>query len=71
VFVFGFTGAVIGGLDSPVGALIGGVGIGLLLNYVAAYAGGDLQTLAALAVLVLVLMVKPNGLFSTTASRRV
>jgi branched-chain amino acid transport system permease protein len=71
VFVFGFTGAVIGGLDSPVGALIGGVGIGLLLNYVAAYAGGDLQTLAALAVLVLVLMVKPNGLFSSTASRRV
>jgi branched-chain amino acid transport system permease protein len=71
VFVFGFTGAVIGGLDSPVGALIGGVGIGLLLNYVAAYAGGDLQTLAALAVLVLVLMLKPNGLFSSTASRRV
>jgi branched-chain amino acid transport system permease protein len=71
VFVFGFTGAVIGGLDSPVGAILGGVGIGLLLNYVAAYAGGDLQTLSALAVLVLVLMVRPSGLFSTTASRRV
>jgi branched-chain amino acid transport system permease protein len=71
VFVFGFTGAVIGGLDSPVGAIIGGVGLGVLLNYVAAYFGGDLQTLAALAVLVLVLMVKPSGLFSTTATRRV
>ena len=71
VFVFGFTGAVIGGLDSPVGAILGGVGIGLLLNYVAAYAGSDLQTLSALAVLVLVLMVKPSGLFSTTATRRV
>jgi branched-chain amino acid transport system permease protein len=71
VFVFGFTGAVIGGLDSPVGAILGGVGIGLLLNYVAAYAGSDLQTLSALAVLVLVLMLKPSGLFSTTATRRV
>ena len=71
VFVFGFTGAVIGGLDSPVGAILGGVGVGLLLNYVAAYAGSDLQTLSALAVLVLVLMVKPSGLFSTTATRRV
>jgi branched-chain amino acid transport system permease protein len=71
VFVVGFTGAVIGGLDSPVGAILGGVGIGLLLNYVAAYFGGDLQTLSALAVLVLVLMVRPSGLFSTTASRRV
>jgi branched-chain amino acid transport system permease protein len=71
VFVFGFTGAVIGGLDSPVGAILGGVGLGVLLNYVAAYAGSDLQTLSALAILVLVLMLKPSGLFSTAASRRV
>jgi branched-chain amino acid transport system permease protein len=71
VFVFGFTAAVIGGLDSPVGAIVGGLGLGVLLSYVASYAGGDLQTLSALAVLVFILMVKPNGLFSTTATRRV
>lgn len=71
VFVFGFTAAVIGGLDSPVGAIIGGLGLGVLLSYVAAYAGGDLQTLSALAVLVFILMVKPSGLFSSTVSRRV
>ena len=71
VFVFGFTAAVIGGLDSPVGAIIGGLGLGVLLSYVASYAGGDLQTLSALAVLVFILMVKPSGLFSTTQSRRV
>lgn len=71
VFVFGFTAAVIGGLDSPVGAIIGGLGLGVLLSCVASYAGGDLQTLSALAVLVFILMVKPSGLFSTTASRRV
>jgi branched-chain amino acid transport system permease protein len=71
VFVFGFTAAVIGGLDSPVGAIVGGVGLGVLLSYVAAYLGGDLQTLSALAVLVFILMVRPNGLFTTTATRRV
>ena len=71
VFVFGFTAAVIGGLDSPVGAIIGGLGLGVLLSYVASYAGGDLQTLSALVVLVFILMVKPSGLFSTTVGRRV
>ena len=71
VFVFGFTAAVIGGLDSPVGAIIGGLGLGVLLSYVASYAGGDLQTLSALAVLVFILMVKPSGLFSTSVGRRV
>ena len=71
VFVFGFTAAVIGGLDSPVGAIVGGLGLGVLLSCVASYLGGDLQTLSALAVLVFILMVKPNGLFTTTATRRV
>ena len=71
VFVFGFTAAVIGGLDSPVGAIVGGLGLGVLLSCVASYFGGDLQTLSALAVLVFILMVKPNGLFTTTATRRV
>jgi branched-chain amino acid transport system permease protein len=71
VFVFGFTAAVIGGLDSPVGAILGGLGLGVLLSYVASYAGGDLQTLAALGVLVFILMVRPSGLFTTTATRRV
>ena len=71
VFVFGFTAAVIGGLDSPVGAIVGGLGLGVLLSCVASYFGGDLQTLSALAVLVFILMVKPNGLFTTSATRRV
>ncbi len=71
VFVFGFTAAVIGGLDSPVGAVVGGLGLGVVLAYVSGYAGGDLVALAALAVLILVLMVRPSGLFSSTASRRV
>ena len=42
VFVLGFTGAIVGGLDSPVGAVVGGVVTGLVLSYVSGYLGSDL-----------------------------
>jgi branched-chain amino acid transport system permease protein len=71
ILVFGFTAAVIGGLDSPPGAVLGGMILGLVLSYVSGYEGASLVTLAALAVLVAVLMVRPGGLFSTTRERRV
>lgn len=71
ILVFGFTAAVVGGLDSPVGAVVGGVLLGLTLSYLAGYAGSDVVTLGALVVLVLVLMVRPNGLFARAAARRV
>ena len=71
IFVLGFTAAVIGGLDSPAGAIAGGVILGVLLNYVGGYLGSDLVQLFGLVILVLVLMVRPSGLFSTTAARQV
>jgi len=71
ILVFGFTAAVLGGLDSPVGAVVGGLLLGLLLSYLAGYAGSDIVTLGALAVLVAVLLVRPNGLFAATGGRRV
>ncbi len=71
IFVLGFTAAVIGGLDSPAGAIVGGVILGVLLNYVGGYLGSDLVLLFGLVILVLVLMVRPSGLFSTTAARQV
>lgn len=71
ILIFGFTAAVLGGLDSPVGALVGGVLLGLALSYVSGYEGSSLVTLAALAVLVIVLMVRPGGLFSSSRARRV
>jgi branched-chain amino acid transport system permease protein len=71
IFVLGFTAAVIGGLESPAGAIAGGVIIGVLLNYVGGYLGSDLVLLFGLVILVLVLMVRPSGLFSTTAARQV
>jgi branched-chain amino acid transport system permease protein len=71
VLISGFVAAVLGGLDSPPGAVLGGLALGLVLSYVAGYEGSDLVPLAALVVLVLVLMIRPAGLFSASAERRV
>jgi branched-chain amino acid transport system permease protein len=71
ILISGFVAAVLGGLDSPPGAVIGGVVLGLALSYVSGYEGSALQPLAALVILVVVLMVRPSGLFSATKERRV
>ncbi|AIJ22082.1 branched-chain amino acid ABC transporter permease [Amycolatopsis methanolica] len=71
VLVFGFTAAVIGGLDSPPGAVVGGVALGVVLSFVSGYLGPDIVTLGALVVLIVVLMVRPHGLFGAGARRRV
>jgi branched-chain amino acid transport system permease protein len=73
IFVYGFTAAVIGGLDSPAGAVTGGLLIGLALSYAGGYlpSGANLVPVVALGILVLVLMVRPDGLFSATKVRRV
>jgi branched-chain amino acid transport system permease protein len=71
ILIFGFTAAVLGGLDSPVGAVVGGVLLGLALSYVSGYEGSSLVTLAALVILIAVLMIRPGGLFSSTQERRV
>jgi branched-chain amino acid transport system permease protein len=71
IFVLGFTAAVIGGLDSPLGAVVGGVLLGVVLSYAGGYLGSSLVLVYGLVVLALVLMVRPSGLFSTAATRRV
>jgi branched-chain amino acid transport system permease protein len=71
VLIYGFTAAVLGGLDSPIGAVVGGMVLGLALSYVSGYDSSSTVTLAALVMLIAVLMIRPGGLFSTTAERRV
>jgi branched-chain amino acid transport system permease protein len=71
VVVFGFVAAVLGGLDSPVGSVVGGLLLGLGLSFVSGYLGSDLVALAALAILMVVLLVRPGGLFSHARARRV
>lgn len=72
LIVFGFVAAVLGGLDSPVGAIVGGLILGLALTYVSGYVprGSGLVSLAALVILMVVLLVRPGGLFSATKARR-
>jgi branched-chain amino acid transport system permease protein len=71
VVVFGFVAAVLGGLDSFVGAVVGGLVLGLTNTYVSGYLDSSLVTLAALAILVAVLLLKPGGLFSSSVARKV
>jgi branched-chain amino acid transport system permease protein len=71
IFVLGFTAAVIGGLDSPVGAVVGGLILGVALNYVGGYLGSNLVPIFGLAALIVILMIRPSGLFSASTSRQV
>jgi branched-chain amino acid transport system permease protein len=71
VLVFGFTGAIIGGLDNPLGAVVGALAVGLGLSYVSGYIGSDLAPLGGLVILIAVLMVRPRGLFSFGKQRQV
>ncbi|MER6626456.1 branched-chain amino acid ABC transporter permease, partial [Streptomyces sp. NPDC000931] len=71
VFVFGITAAVVGGLDNPFGAVIGGLLIGLGKSYVSGFLGPELATLAALVIVVAVLSVRPDGILSRPTARKV
>jgi branched-chain amino acid transport system permease protein len=71
VVVFGFVAAVLGGLDSPLGAVVGGLILGVSLSFVSGYVGSQLVALAALVILMLVLTLKPGGLFAQAPERRV
>jgi branched-chain amino acid transport system permease protein len=71
LLIYGFTAAVIGGLDSPVGAVIGGLLLGILLSYGDDYVSNNIETMYALIILIAVLMVRPAGLFSRSSTRRV
>ncbi|HYB85545.1 MAG TPA: branched-chain amino acid ABC transporter permease [Streptosporangiaceae bacterium] len=71
IFVLGFTAAVIGGLDSPLGAVVGGLILGVVLNYVGGYLGSNLVPIFGLAALIVILMFRPSGLFAVSTSRQV
>ncbi|MDM0013744.1 branched-chain amino acid ABC transporter permease [Variovorax sp. J22P168] len=56
---------IVGGLDSVLGALVGGVFIGLVEALAGSYLGGEYRMLATFVVLIVVLMIRPYGLFGT------
>jgi branched-chain amino acid transport system permease protein len=62
---------VIGGLESPVGALVGGLVTGLTISYVGGYLGSGLEPLGALVLLTVALTARPEGIFARSQARQV
>lgn len=74
LLIFSFAAATLGGLDSPGGAVVGGVVIGLAQSLVPGYVGfigTELSLVPALAVMLIVLLLRPAGLFGTKKVSRV
>jgi branched-chain amino acid transport system permease protein len=79
VLIYAFAAAVLGGIDSPIGAVVGGLLLGVLLNmlsYLSQYGAFDwfteeLRLPAALLIILVVLVVKPTGLFGRPEVKRV
>ena len=74
ILLYGFAGAVVGGLNSPGGAVIGGFAVGVVENIAGTfipYFGSELRLTIALILIVGVLMVRPSGLFGRRTVTRV
>jgi len=74
ILIFAFASAVLGGIDSPFGAVAGGLMLGVGLNLIGNYVdfvGSDLRLPVALLVILIVLLVRPAGLFGKPVTRRV
>ncbi|HUJ92538.1 MAG TPA: branched-chain amino acid ABC transporter permease [Gaiellaceae bacterium] len=74
VLLYAFAAAVLGGLESPAGAVVGGLALGVFLNLIGQYVGfatSELRLPIAFFVLLVVLLVKPHGLFGRKQVRRV
>ena len=70
LLVSGFIAAVIGGLESLLGAVIGGLFLGLVISFVLIYLNGGLFFIAPFVVLLLVLFIRPQGIIGAKAGRR-
>ena len=74
ILIYAFAGAVLGGLESPVGAVAGGLGLGIMLALMGQYVHAvtpEMRLPVALVVLLVVLLVRPAGLFGRVVVRRV
>ena len=74
VLIYAFAAAVLGGLESPVGAVVGGLALGVMLDMLGTYVHpvtSELRLPVALGILLVVLLVKPAGIFGRVVVRRV
>ena len=71
ILLYAFAGALLGGIDSPAGAVLGGFIVGVLENVVGVYLGTELKLTVALVIIIGVLVVRPSGLFGRVHVARV
>ena len=80
VLLYAFAAAVLGGLESPIGAVVGGLTLGVVLNLLGRYSGdvlgydlfgGQMRLAGGLVVILAVLLIRPTGLFGRAAAKRV
>jgi branched-chain amino acid transport system permease protein len=74
VLIYAFAAAVLGGVESPAGAVVGGLAIGVAINLLGTYVDfvtPELELPVAFAVLIGVLVLRPSGLFGRAVVRRV
>ena len=74
VLIYAFAAAVLGGLESPVGAVVGGLALGVMLDMLGTYVHpvtSELRLPVALGILLVVLLVRPAGIFGRVVVRRV
>ncbi|MBN8874289.1 MAG: branched-chain amino acid ABC transporter permease [Rhodospirillales bacterium] len=72
ILLYAFAGALLGGIDNPLGAVLGGFAVGIIENLGGAYVvGTELKLTLALIIIVAVLTVKPSGLMGRTLYSRV
>jgi len=74
ILIYAFAAAVLGGIDSPLGAVAGGLLLGVGLNLISSYVdfvGADLRLPVALLIILVVLLVRPAGLFGKVVTSRV
>jgi branched-chain amino acid transport system permease protein len=72
VLIYAFAGALIGGIDSPIGAVLGGLLVGVLENLIGTYlVGTELKLSVALVLIVGVLIIRPSGILGRKITTRV
>jgi branched-chain amino acid transport system permease protein len=62
-----FAIAIIGGLDNPLGVIVGGLFLGIVESFTALYVGPTYTLVASFGILVLVLIIRPTGILGRTA----
>ena len=71
IIMKGFVAAILGGFNSLLGVVVGGLILGVLETFGGAFIGGTFKDITAFVILMTVLLLRPNGLFGKAEARRV